>query len=341
MNFLNYIFLLLSFSGCQLITDLNKPAFKYDGKKLKGVSFVATSKPIGIETYEPLKNLNATWITLMPYGFARTTDATFTYNDGSNANQYWGETPAGIAACISMAHEKGLKVMVKPHVWLSGGAFTGDMDFKTDTEWQKFEPQYAKYVLRFAKVADSLHAESFCMATEFKTFVQKRPTFWNQLIKDIKTIYKGKLTYAENWDSYSQVPFWNQLDFIGIDAYFPLSDEQNPSLQTIKKGWSSTIKDLDKFSKKEQKPILFTEFGYRSIDYAVSKPWDSYTSYPDNENLQANAYQAFFDEIWQKEWFAGAFVWKWFPTVNIDKSRDKFSPQGKKAEIVLKENYAK
>ena len=203
--------------------------------------------------------------------------------------------------------------MIKPHAWVGRGGYTGDFELKTEKDWKNFEQQYSKYVLEFAKVADSTHAEIYCIATEFKKFVEKRPEFWKNLIVDIRKIYKGKLTYAENWDCYSKVPFWNELDYVGIDGYFPLSEERNPSLETIKNGWKKHIDDIGYFAAKIQKPVLFTEFGYQNTDFSTQKPWETMNHFPENDALQADAFRAVFSEVWQQKWFAGGFVWKWFP----------------------------
>jgi hypothetical protein len=48
----------------------------------------------------------------------------------------------------------------------------------------------------------------------------------------------GKLTYAANWDKYDQVSFWDELDFIEIQAYFPLTAQTSPTAEEIKKGWN-------------------------------------------------------------------------------------------------------
>jgi hypothetical protein len=61
--------------------------------------------------------------------------------------------------------------------------------------------------------------ELFCFGTELGIQSQKRLQYWAQLIVKKKNI-KGKLTYAANWDDFDK-PFWNELDYIGIDAYFP------------------------------------------------------------------------------------------------------------------------
>jgi hypothetical protein len=316
----------------------------YEGKKIKGICMVAPDKIMSVNEYDAIKAVNAEWVAITPYGFCRTTEPKFIYakpNDSlSRKWQWWGERPDGAAECIKMAHQKGLKVMLKPHVWVMGkeNVYTGDLDYKSDEGWSKFEENYREYVLDFARIADSTQVEMYCIATEFHTFIAQRPSFWKQLIADVKQIYKGKLTYAENWDKYQDVSFWNEMDFVGIDAYFPLSEKQNPSVEELKTGWKKHIKDLDKYARKQQKPILFTEIGYQSTDFSTQKPWESYSKYPDNETLQANAFRAFFESTWNEKWLAGAMVWKWFPMMEKGKkARDKYSPQNKPAEAVIRD----
>lgn len=337
-----YCLLLLGSISCQ-----NK-AVVFEDSKLKGVCFVAPPREIEATEFENVKNVNAEWVALTPYGFTRDGSPEFRYNKSSDGH-WWGESPKGVSECAKMAHEKGLKVMLKPHAWVqsnSGSTFTGDLDFKTEAEWQTFEKSFGEYLLDFAKVADSSKIEVYCIATEFENFVEKRPNFWHKIIKDIRNVYKGKLTYAENWDCYEKVPFWNELDFVGVDGYFPLAEEKSPSLENIKKGWESHRNKLEKFSRKLQKPILFTEIGYQSTDFTTQKPWESYSKHPDNDALQAAAYKAFFEEIWKERWLAGCFIWKWFPDMKREndegrkhKFRDKYTPQGKVGEAVLKEYF--
>ena len=333
----------LLFAGCQ-----NK-SFVYRGTKLKGVCFVAPPRQIDATEFELVKNMNVAWVAITPYGFVGDGRPDFQYNKTSEGH-WWGESPVGVHECVRMAHEKGLKVMLKPHAWIQSqtSSFTGDLDFKTEAEWKVFEQTFGDYLLDFAQVANTNNVEIYCIATEFENFIEKRPDFWHKIIKAIKVIYKGKLTYAENWDSYQKVPFWQEMDYVGVDGYFPLTDEKSPSLQTIKKGWVKHRTELEKFSRKTQKPILFTEIGYQSTDYTTQKPWESYSKHPDNETLQADAYRAFFENVWTEKWLAGCFIWKWFPDMKREnetakkyKFRDKYTPQGKVGEMVLKDYFGK
>jgi hypothetical protein len=50
----------------------------------------------------------------------------------------------------------------------------------------------------------------------------------------------------------TKVPFWNELDYIGIDAYFPLSDAVTPTVAELKK-WKAHILKMDKLQTKINK----------------------------------------------------------------------------------------
>lgn len=338
-------FLFLFGVGFYFLSSQTTETYVYGGEKLKGVSFVAPSKPIADSCFKAVTNINAGWVSLMPYGFVRENTSTLIFsleNDSTQRNhQWWGETPNGVRQCIRLAKGQGLKVMMKPHIWLRWGEFTGHMTFKSEKEWEEFEKTFSAYILGFAKLSEEEGVELFCIATEMEKHVEARPEFWHKLITDVKKVYSGKLTYAENWDSFEEVPFWNELDYIGVDGYFPLSDHKNPDAKELKKGWEKHLKGLKKQASKYQKPILFTEFGYRSCDFSTQKPWDTDFSLPDNHRLQDRAYEVLFTSVWNEPWMAGGFLWKWFPVMSKNpRHKDMFSPQGKPAEQTIKKHFA-
>jgi len=339
-------FFLLLIVGYFAYSESGVPGFEFKGEKMKGLSFVAPNKPIDKNHVKAINRVHADWASLMPYGFIKKGEATFRFSKGADVSehghQWWGEQPNGIIKCIELAHEEGKKVMLKPHMWYGRGMYTGDFKLNSEKEWKEFERTFGAYILQYAKIAKEHQVELFCIATEMKTMVAERPDFWFKLIKEIRTLYKGQLTYAENWDCFDDVPFWAELDYVGIDGYFPLSKERSPELADLKKGWAKHLKKMNQVSSKNQKAILFTEYGFRSCDYSTEKPWQIDYSLPDNEGLQARAYQSLFEEVWKQPWFAGGFVWKWFPFKEPEKeSRDKFCPQHKEAEEILTQFYGK
>lgn len=335
-----YYCLLLMIGGW-LHTACSRPSPPvYSGQKMRGINLVAPSQPIDSSVFNPIRNVNAEWVSVIPYGFCREEDGRFYFD---MERQWWGETKNGTAATIALAHQSGLKVMLKPHAWVGRGTYTGDFNLKTEAEWLVFEKDFGRYILTNAHLADSMKVELFCIATEMDNFARTRTAFWRGLIKEIRQIYKGPLTYADNWNHYNRNPFWADLDFVGVDAYFPLSSEKQPSVETMQKGWKAHLEELEDFAAKLQKPILFTEFGYRSVDFAADKPWESNDDKPENNALQADAYRAFFKEVWPQKWLVGAFAWKWFlhqPRQPRRFHRDSYSPQEKPAEGVLRGGFS-
>ncbi|OWW26332.1 glycoside hydrolase [Zobellia sp. OII3] len=311
-------------------------------EKINGVSFVA-SRSEALQTHlEEVKQVYANHAAVMPFGFIRDVNSPeIIFNTD---RQWFGETKKGAMQYIGLLHKNGIKTMVKPQIWIWRGEFTGTLHMNSEAHWQELEASYEKFIMTYAEMAQETGTEIFCIGTELEKFVTNRPEYWHKLISKIRTVYKGKLTYAANWDEYPRVPFWKDLDYIGIDAYFPLSDEKTPSVKQLREGWQRWKPDMAALAEKTGRPVLFTEFGYRSMDYTAKKPW-LVDRNQENVNLKAqvNAKRALFDEFWGEDWFAGGYVWKWF--IDHDKAGgendNRFTPQNKPAQEVIKEVYKK
>ena len=275
---------------------------------IKGVSIVAPVNRIDSTALQPIVDINANSIVVMPYAFFSPENPVVKYN---HKGQWWGESGDGVISCIELAHKNNLAVMLKPHLWIKNGMYTGAFMLKTDNDWKLWEDSYRNYILYFVNIADSMKAEMFCIGVELGNAVKERPHFWISLIDTIKKIYNGKLTYAANWDDYQNFPFWEKLDYIGIDAYFPLKKEATPNINSLKKEWEKYNDDLEKISNKKNRKVLFTEYGYRNVDYNAAEPWKENEG-KQNDEAQSNAYEALYQNFSGKKWFAGGFVWKWY-----------------------------
>ncbi len=67
-----------------------------------------------------------------------------------------------------------------------------------------------------------------------------------------------------------------------------------------------------------QKPVIITEIGYHSTIDAAVRPWEWQISnieatLEEGLQTQANCYEAFCRALWEKEFFAGIYFWKWHP----------------------------
>ncbi len=298
---------------------------------------VAPVKLIEETSIQPVINVNANSVALMPYAFCNPENPVIRYN---HKGQWWGESDEGVIGCIKLAHKKKLSVMLKPHLWIGHGIYTGAFTLHTDKDWQLWEESYREYILHFATIADSLKAELFCIGTELGATIKARPQFWISLIDTIKQIYHGKLTYAGNWDDYKNFPLWEKMDYIGVDAYFPLDTDKTPSVKSLKKGWKKYSDELEKLSIKLNRPILFTEYGYRNVDYTGAEPWKENEG-AQNDEAQANALESFYQTFAGKKWFAGGFVWKWYiDEGHYRRNKIDFAPQDKPAAKVLEKWYS-
>lgn len=311
-------------------------------EKINGVSFVASGIPISEEHTTPVAKINANYAAIMPFGFIR--DLNNPEIISNTERQWFGETIVGAKQYMAELRKKNIKIMLKPQIWVRHGQYTGHIEMDNEDDWKTLEASYSKFILDNAKLARDAKVEIFCIGTELEQFIANRPDFWLQLIREIKTIYKGKLTYAANWDAYKRTPFWDQLDYIGIDAYFPVSDSETPSVEECKKGWQKHKVEIQATSNLLNKPILFTEFGYRSVDFAGREPWQSSREMNQvNLEAQTNTTKALFEEFWNEPWFAGGFVWKWFHQHDEvgGPENSQFTPQNKPVEEVIKAYYSR
>ena len=303
---------------------------------------MAPPRPFSDSAMTEVRASGADWIAVIPYGFSRPGETAVHFD---SERQWWGERPAGTRETIRRAHQKGLNVMLKPQIYVPR-SWTGALSFDTEAEWAAWEDSYRAYLLPMARMAESMQVALLCIGTEFKASTAQRPHFWRKLIQDVRKVYTGPLTYAANWDEYTQISFWDQLDYIGIDAYFPLSEKQTPDVAHLRKAWQEPHRAMLQTARKYQRPYLFTEFGYMSVDSCASRTWELENRRRQlnaNEQAQANALEALFQEFWTDQAWAGGFLWKWYPYEGRRSwyRQKDYTPQNKLAAKTLKKWYEK
>lgn len=286
------------------------------------------------ESLEQLAQTGADWVAII----------TTYYQDRFNSKSIYptSKTPSdrSIIHVINRAHQLGLKVMLKPHIDLldrSNGLWRADIGFQNYRDWRIWFTQYLNFLQHYALLAEKTGVELFCIGTEL-CFASAQTEFWRgYIIPRIREIYSGKLIYAANWDEYRNVRFWDDLDYIGINAYFPLvENSSNPEYEEIKVSWERWADEIQMWQEKIRKPIIFTEIGYRSCESAARRPWDSASGGRVNLEIQANCYKAALATLYCRSWCAGLYWWYWksSPYAGGEGNRD-FTPQGKPAQLVL------
>ena len=326
------IVLILSISFC---SDSHNNTLQ-SVKKINGMTLESPPAAIDPSKFDPIRDLNVNYVCIVPYAYSPKNNPTVVFN---HQRQWWGEREEGVEALIKMARSRQMKVMLKPQVWMHHG-WVGDFILESPSDWELWEESYRKYIVFYAKIAQASKAEIFCIGTEYKLVAIQKPEYWIDLIAEIRKIYSGELTYAANWDEYENISFWNKLDYIGINAYFPLSQKQDPDISELDLAWKGISNDMDVFRNKFKRPVLFTEFGYRSVDYAAGNQWEL-NGNAFNGVLQEKAYRSFFNTIWKEKWVAGGFIWKWeFEESAGGENDTKYTPQAKPVLNTIREVYS-
>jgi hypothetical protein len=112
--------------------------------------------------------------------------------------------------------------------------------------------------------------------------------------------------------------------------------------EEIVMGWDNRIYLIEVWQRSINKPVIFTECGYPSVDSAAKRPWEEPTSAQPNLLLQAECYHALFSSFWGKSWFSGVYWWCWNTYPGTDgESLKYFTPRNKPAQAVIKEWYAR
>ena len=311
-------------------------------EKVTGITMVAPPRPFESDPMPALKRLNSEWVAIVPYAFIGSNDASVRFG---SSRQWWGERKEGVIKSVELAKANNLKVMIKPQIWMRG-RWIGEMDYENEEEWRIWEDSYEKYLMSFVEIAEKMGVEMLCIGTEIEIASQKRENYWRDLIQKVKNNYSGLLTYSSNWDSYKSIPFWDALDYIGISAYFPLTDADTPNVYYLKYKWGGIKKKLRSFSNKMGRPVLFTEYGYLSVDGCADKTWELEKKRRElaaNQKAQSNALEALYSVFWDEEWWAGGFLWKWYPNGKAQEGRREkdYTPQGKISEQTIKKWYQK
>ncbi|NJM25956.1 MAG: hypothetical protein HC859_11210 [Bacteroidia bacterium] len=211
--------------------------------KQKGVCWVGSRQQVTQAHLLSLRDNGVTWISQTPFGWQR--DAMvpdIRFQTGSDRIM-WGESFEGLAATTIAASSLGIHTMLKPHLWVHD-TWAGAVEMQNEEDWKKWFESYERFILTYARFADSLHIEVLCIGTELEK--TSRRAEWIPLIAKIRQHYHGKITYAANFSEFEHVTFWPYLDYIGIQGYFPLTDERKPSLEELMDGWRKPIARVEK-----------------------------------------------------------------------------------------------
>ncbi len=260
-----------------------------------------------VETMRKLKSLGVNWITIHPYAEIRKDGSVDGDPDGMNSELSWLKHP------IEEAHRLGLKIMIKPHLayWGSGFSWRGEITFETEKEWNRFFSTYEGWITWLAEICGD--ADAFVVGTELDQTAGFEDD-WRRIIKSVRSKTGAPLTYSAGWDSYEKIGFWDALDVIGIQSYFPLVDhERLPTAQELETSWGRLVERLNAYAKRYNRKIVLGELGYNRSSAAARRPWEYRQGGDDAEEIQRRCLTVALRAIERSDTIVGAFLWKWFP----------------------------
>jgi hypothetical protein len=282
-----------------------------------------------------IHDLGANAIALVPYGYARVGDDRIDYADSE-------ETDEDLGQALWVAHGLGMKVMLKPQLWLGGEKDTGEIQFDDPAARAAWFRAYREFLLHYALLAERDHFDLLVAGTELSG-VSSDTAAWRALIAEVRRVYHGPITYAaSSGDELDSVRFWDALDYIGVNDYYPLIDaaqdssDAPPSASQLLPGADHLAETMGALSARWHKPILFTEVGFPSVRGAASEPSAEDDSHGTSPEEQAAAYEATFRAFSGRAWFRGMFWWEWPSNGRAGgPASASYTPLGKPAEEVL------
>lgn len=299
---------------------------------IKGFNFINHSNCRGNYCNEDTKNaltcakrLGLTHINLVFSAFQETAHTEEIRWDYDNC-----PTREDLLDMIHYAKSINLKVILKPMLDCLDGTWRArinffDIEVPCEAKWSVWFKNYEKYMRYCAVIAETGGCEMLVIGTEMVQS-ERRASEWIHVIREVRKIYNGLITY--NTDKYQEenVSWWQHVDVISASGYYPIDQME------------TQIKRIEQFVKRYQKPYFFAEAGcpsrkgneYNPNDWAFEGEYD--------EEAQAAWYQTFFEATIHKDWLYGYTFWSWshFMSEECTSRKDPYDIHGKLAEQVVR-----
>jgi hypothetical protein len=242
---------------------------------------------------------------------------------------------------FQIAHDQNLRVILMPIVLLSEPRGTEWRGQIKPPNWDDWFAGYETYIVQMARIAAANGVDMMTVGSELVS-TEKYTDHWRHLIRAVRRVYPGRLSYSANWDHYRNIEYWNDLDYIGMTTYHKLSDEDCPTLEALIEAWKPIKERILEWQATIGKPILFTEVGWCSQEGASVEAWNYYRKQEATKaghEEQRRLYEAFI-ATWDNVPQVGGVIW-WEWTESPGGPEDyNYTPRNKPAEQVLRRWFA-
>lgn len=239
---------------------------------------------------------------------------------------YWGQSLSDdiIREIAEKARSKGFGLVFKPHIDVWDGTSRGAV---VPNDVEAFFQNYTAYITHQAALAEELNAELFVIGTELDDLAHTDGRlarkgvdvtgYWQDIITRVREVYSGPITYSvscfDTCGGPAQVGFWAELDYIGFEPYFAVTESADPTISELKAGF------VEKFNRwalplaqQYGKDILLTEVNAYAFDGVNTDPIAMFTNpedHPVDKLEQAAYYEALFQALLELPYIKGTYPW--------------------------------
>lgn len=278
---------------------------------------------------ELVSRTGANLVTLIPNGLQET----------AQSEEICYTTPATMSddellRLIDTIHSKNIMVALKPTANCKNGTWRAhinffDKDVPCEPKWSNWFRSYTEFQNHYANIAQKSGCELFIPGCEM-VMSERRENEWRALIKNLRTSYKGLISY--NTDKYQEenISWWDAVDVISSSGYYPVSE------------WKKNLDRIERVVDKFKKPFFFAECGCMSTKGASLVPNDWRVNNDISLEEQDNWFKTMFSECKKRSWVNGYCIWDWsWKLYPLEKSsEDRFyAVYGKPAEKTIKSFY--
>lgn len=258
-----------------------------------------------------LRDLGATWVSVTPFGFLPSATATAVRGAYDRRG---AETDAALATTIARAKALGLRVLLKPHLWVRG-SWPGALRPPGAAGEEALMRTWSALALHYADLAARAGADALTLGVEMDPLAFARPDLWTALAAAVRARYAGMITYAANWGAQDRVAFWAALDAVAIQAYAPLADGPGADRAAVLRRARAVMAGYAATGRRAGRPVWLTELGFRRDGEALVRPWVWPGDVPPAalaRDDQALGYEAALRAVAAEPGVHGVFLWKWF-----------------------------
>jgi hypothetical protein len=272
----------------------------------------------------------------------------FTYGPASDtvyANPKVTPSPSHIAIFLTAAAKAHMRVTLRPVlnenalVARDPQAWRGSIEPQNRAAWFR---SYDKMLLPYVAAAQAGHAATFVLGTELLS-LEGAPQ-WPGLIRSLRSVYSGQLTYDENYDEFAAGTANPPVPSHDVDAYPTIPLPANASVARLTGSWDAWLGAHPLSARRE---LTLSEIGIDAVAGSYQNPWDwlGRRTAPIDPRVQSAWFKAVCNAVSVEQIGGGVYWWE----VNFDASptdprpfqSDRLTFLGRPAQRVIRNCFAK